>query len=65
MIEVPCKSDEEIVEIVAQLQNESPNLEEDAIRRAMASCCVSNQIVAPNDSFIECVRERIRMLRQL
>lgn len=60
-----CKTEEEVRQIISLLQNENPNIGEELILKAIASCCLSERIVKENNTFIDCVKERIRMFRQM
>jgi len=62
-MEITCKTEEEVKQIIAELQNENPNLDENIIRKAIASCCVKTEIVKHHETFMGCVKERIKMLR--
>lgn len=63
MPEKLCKTEEEIQLIIVELQNETPDLEEALIRRAISSCCVKTEIVKNHETFIGCVKERIKMFK--
>lgn len=63
MEKITCKTEEEIKQIIAELQRENPNLSEDLILKAIASCCSKEQIVKQHETFIGCVKERITMLK--
>lgn len=63
MKNITCKTEEEVRQIISELQNETPNLDEAFIRKAIASCCVKTEIVKSHETFIGCVNERIRILR--
>ena len=65
MEKINCKTEEEVKQIIAELQNENPNWSEDQILKAIASCCLKGQIVKKHETFIGCVKERIRMLKQI
>lgn len=58
-----CKTEEEVNQIVIELQNQNPNLSREEILKAIASCCVSLTIKKDHETFIGCVKERIRMLK--
>ena len=63
MDKITCKTEIEVKQIIDELQGENPNFEESLIRRAIASCCIQSEIVLSHETFIECVKERIRMFR--
>lgn len=60
-----CIPDAEVDNLIEQLQRENPNVSEELILKAIASCCEQTQIVKTNNTFIDCVKERIRMLKLL
>ena len=63
MEKITCKTEEEVKQIIAELQRENPNLSEDLILKAIASCCSKGQIVKQHETFTGCVKERITMLK--
>jgi hypothetical protein len=63
MAKLNCKTEDEVNQIILELQNENPNLDETLIRNAISSCCVQTEIVKNHETFIGCVKERIKMLR--
>jgi hypothetical protein len=63
MIDITCKTEDEVIQIIAELQRENPKLEEILIRKAIASCCKQTEIVSSHETFMGCIKERIRMLR--
>lgn len=63
MENITCKTEDEVKQIIAELQNENPNLDEHLIRKAIASCCKQLEIVKHHETFMSCVKERIKMLR--
>lgn len=63
MDKITCKTEDEVKQIIAELQRENLNLSEDQILKAIASCCSKVQIVKQHETFIGCVKERIRMLK--
>lgn len=63
MEKITCKTDDEVKQIIASLQVENPNLDENLIRRAIASCCIQSEIVLSHETFMGCVKERIKMFR--
>jgi hypothetical protein len=62
MKNITCKTEDEVKQIIAELQNENPNWSEELILRAIASCC-SDCSLKEHEAFIECVKERIGILR--
>ena len=62
MKNITCKTEDEVKQIIAELQNENQNWTEDLILRAIASCC-SDCSTKEHEDFIECVKERINILR--
>ena len=58
-----CKQKHEVNEIISSLQRENPSLDENLIRKAIDSCCLQLEIVKHHESFISCVRERLKILR--
>lgn len=62
MEKITCKTEEEVKQIITELQKENPKLDANLIRKAIASCCLASVIVKKHESFISCVRERVKML---
>ena len=58
-----CISENEVAEIIITLQMENHNWDKELILRAIQSCCVAGK--KDNEPLIGCVRERVRMLREL
>ena len=63
MEKITCKTEEEVKQIIAEIQREKPNLEESLISKAIASCCIQSEIVLTHETFMGCVKERIKMFR--
>jgi hypothetical protein len=63
MKNITCKTEEEVKQIIAQFQHENPNLSEELILKAIASCCSKEQIVKKHETFTGCVKERITMFK--
>ncbi len=58
-----CKTEDEVKAIIAEIQAANPEFDEELIIKAIKSCCVESSIVKEHETFIGCVKERIRMLR--
>ncbi len=58
-----CKTEQEISNIIKILQKENAAIDDDLIKKAIDSCCKVQEIFKPNTTFIDCVRERVRMLK--
>jgi hypothetical protein len=63
MVNRMCKTEDEVKQIIETLQNEYPTLDSDLIKRAIESCCVGNNNMMDNKTFLECVKERVKELR--
>ena len=63
MEKIKCKTEDEVKQIIAKLHRENPNLEENLIRKAIASCCIQSEIVLSHETFMGCVKERIKIFR--
>lgn len=63
MKNITCKTEDEVEQIIAELQKIYTNLNREEILKAIASCCVSLTIKKDHETFIGCVKERIRMLK--
>lgn len=63
MENITCKTEDEVNEIISELQRDNPNLSREEILKAIASCCVSLTIKKDHETFIGCVKERVRMLK--
>ena len=57
-----CVPDDEVDKIIETLQKENSKLTTEFILKAIASCCEQQTFVKKHDSFIDCVRLRIKML---
>jgi hypothetical protein len=58
-----CITDTEVNNLITQLQRDDTSLSKDLILKAIASCCEKTQIIRVNNTFTDCVKERIRMLK--
>lgn len=56
-----CKSPEEEKVIIEELQKENSKYSVELILKAIDSCCVEPNLVNKDDSFLDCIRKRIRM----
>lgn len=63
MEKITCKTEDEVKQIIAELQKGTPNLSKEEILKAIASCCVSLTTKNDHETFIGCVKERVRMLK--
>lgn len=62
MKKVTCKTEDEVNLIITELQSENPDLSDDLIINSISSCCLVNSANS-QEEFIDCVKERIRILR--
>jgi hypothetical protein len=58
---ISCKNEDEVTAIITELKNENSNLSEELILKAISSCCLDCS-TKEHDDFMECVKERIRIL---
>jgi hypothetical protein len=56
-----CKSPNEEQQIIEILQKENSAYSIDLILQAIDSCCAQQILVNEDDSFLDCVRKRLRM----
>jgi len=58
-----CITDTEVESLIEQLQREDVNLSVDLILKAITSCCKQTRISKVNNTFTDCVKERVRMFK--
>jgi hypothetical protein len=58
-----CIPDEEVDRIIELLLSENRTLTRELILKGIKSCCVEETIVRNHPSFIDSVRERVKMFR--
>lgn len=57
-----CKTQDEVNQIIKELQKENSNWTKELILKAIFSCC-SDCSTKEDEDFIDCVKERIEILR--
>lgn len=60
---ITCKTEEEVHAIIDAILKENPNVDIELIKKAIASCCEEQIIVKKKGTFLDCVKERIRILK--
>lgn len=58
-----CINDKEVEDIILKLQSENSKLTKDDILKAIKSCCLEKNIIKKNNTILDCVRERIKMMK--